>query len=70
MLGSALKVSVNAKNLTQESTDFYFPAGTWCSLFGPTLGQCIPNTFGQTVTMSSKLNEYYVHMREGTVVPM
>ena len=36
MLGSALKVSINSGNLTQASTDFYFPAGWWCKLSGNT----------------------------------
>jgi alpha-glucosidase (family GH31 glycosyl hydrolase) len=53
MIGSALKVSVNAKNLTQEETDFYFPQGTWCSLFGASVGQCISNEFGQPVSLST-----------------
>ena len=45
MIGPALKTSVNAKNLTQENTDFYFPAGTWCSLFEP-IGDCFTSEIG------------------------
>lgn len=32
MLGSALKLSVRADALNVNSTTFYFPAGTWCSV--------------------------------------
>lgn len=45
MIGQALKTSVNAVNLTQEETDFYFPKGTWCSLFEP-VGECITTEIG------------------------
>ena len=45
MIGSALKTSVNAKSLTANTTDFYFPAGTWCSLFTP-VGSCIYSDAG------------------------
>lgn len=45
MVGPAIKTSVNAKSLTQNTTDFYFPAGTWCSLFEP-IGECIYNEVG------------------------
>jgi hypothetical protein len=41
MIGQALKTAVNAVNLTQATTDFYFPKGTWCSLFAPTVGDCL-----------------------------
>jgi len=45
MIGKALKTSVNAVNLTQTETEFYFPAGTWCSLFEP-VGECITTEIG------------------------
>ena len=40
MIGPAIKTSVNVKDLTSGSTPFYFPEGTWCSLFEP-IGNCI-----------------------------
>lgn len=40
MIGSALKTAVNAVDLTQKTTDFYFPKGTWCSVFEP-VGECL-----------------------------
>jgi alpha-glucosidase (family GH31 glycosyl hydrolase) len=41
MIGSAIKTSINVKDQSQNMTDFYFPKGTWCSLFAPTVGQCL-----------------------------
>ncbi|TNV80890.1 hypothetical protein FGO68_gene10810 [Halteria grandinella] len=32
MIGPAIKTSVNARSLSDATTDYYFPAGTWCSL--------------------------------------
>jgi alpha-glucosidase (family GH31 glycosyl hydrolase) len=69
MIGQALKTSVNAVNLTQTETEFYFPAGTWCSLFEP-VGDCITTEIGQTWPLPSSLNDSFVHIREGFVVPM
>jgi alpha-glucosidase (family GH31 glycosyl hydrolase) len=47
MIGPALKTSINAKSVSQPTTDFYFPAGTWCSLFEP-IGECM--TFNASAT--------------------
>lgn len=69
MIGGALKTAVNARNITTPTTDFYFPAGTWCSLFEP-IGECIYNEIGQNVTLGSQLNESFVHLREGYIIPM
>ena len=69
MIGKALKTSVNAVNLTQKETEFYFPAGTWCSLF-ETVGDCITTEIGQTWPLPSTLNDSFVHIREGFVVPL
>jgi alpha-glucosidase (family GH31 glycosyl hydrolase) len=41
MLGSALKLSINANNLTYVNYDYYFPAGWWCSVDGTQAqGEC------------------------------
>jgi alpha-glucosidase (family GH31 glycosyl hydrolase) len=69
MIGKAIKTSVNAKSLTAITTDFYFPAGTWCSLFTP-VGSCFYNDEASLVTLPSQLNESYAHIREGYIVPM
>jgi alpha-glucosidase (family GH31 glycosyl hydrolase) len=45
MIGPSIKTSVNARSVTQNMTDFYFPPGTWCSLFAP-VGDCIYNAIG------------------------
>jgi len=69
MLGGALKTSVNAKNLTATTTNFYFPAGTWCSVFAP-VGDCFYNAVSQNVSLASGLDKSFVHLREGYIVPM
>jgi len=44
MLGSALKLSVNSEKLGQNTTWFYFPAGTWCNLYKPKDYPCFVST--------------------------
>lgn len=39
MLGDALKLSINSNTLDQNTTEFYFPDGTWCNLFNKTEGE-------------------------------
>jgi alpha-glucosidase (family GH31 glycosyl hydrolase) len=51
-------------------TDFYFPKGTWCSLFAPTVGQCLQFNTSQNYTLPSRVNESFVHLREGFILPM
>ena len=72
MLGSALKVSINSGNLTQASTDFYFPAGWWCKLSGNTNSEnCFESPAGGiTKPYPSGLTDYQLHLREGYIVPM
>jgi hypothetical protein len=33
MLGKHMKLSVLSNKLDQNTTSFYFPAGTWCNMF-------------------------------------
>jgi len=30
MIGSAMKLSIQVTDISKVSTDYYFPAGTWC----------------------------------------
>lgn len=69
MIGQALKTSVNAVNLTQTETEFYFPQGTWCSLFEP-IGECIKPEISQKYPLPSTIKDAYVHLREGFIVPL
>jgi alpha-glucosidase (family GH31 glycosyl hydrolase) len=69
MIGEAIKTSVNAKSATQNLTSFYFPAGTWCSLFEP-IGQCVSSDKGHWLEMDSHLDKSYAHLRERFIVPM
>lgn len=68
MIGDNLKLSMNTLNLTQNSTDFYFPAGTWCNLRNASEG-CFLST-GKSYTLKTNLTDYYVHLREGYIVPL
>ena len=67
MLGSALKLSVLANNLDVNSTTFYFPAGTWCNIFNPN-ERCF-STEGETQTRRSYAYDYYVHLKDGHILP-
>lgn len=42
MLGQALKLSINSESLSQETTNFYFPAGLWCDIIA--LTPCMTST--------------------------
>jgi len=72
MLGSALKLSVQSTALDTNSTDFYFPAGIWCDVFrNMTTTGCMTIIAGQeTKTLSTLAYEFYLHLREGYIVPM
>lgn len=69
MLGPALKLSVNSDTLGQNTTDFYFPNGTWCNILNSS-EPCVTYENSTTVTLDSKAYDYYVHLREGFIVPM
>lgn len=67
MLGQALKLSINSESLTQETTNFYFPAGIWCDIIA--LTPCISSTTGQIVSMPNKLDDFGLHLRQGFIIP-
>jgi hypothetical protein len=72
MLGDALKASIETRTLTPENnmTEFYFTAGGWCQIL-PKLtdkSQCLEQTTGINKTLSSKLDEYYIHLRQSYIV--
>lgn len=74
LVGNALKASVETTNLTkQEKVDFYFPKGTWCQLI-PTMSQSVRDCIhmpdkGGNVSFRSHLEDYYVHLRNGYIIP-
>jgi alpha-glucosidase len=72
MLGQALKLSVLSDKLNQNTTDFYFPAGTWCNVIADTLQDksCETFTEGKTVSLPSKAWDFYLHLRAGYIIPM
>jgi len=69
MIGPALKTAINAVNLSQEMTSFYFPKGTWCSLF-ELIGHCMYVDQSAYLELPSRINESFVHLREGYIVPL
>lgn len=69
MLGDALKLGINANKLDQNKTMFYFPAGTWCNIVVETEA-CVTYEQGQEVELDSKAYDFYLHLREGYIVPM
>lgn len=70
MLGESLKLSHLARETGDDTYDFYFPAGTWCNVW-QNLGDqsCFVST-GQNMNMPSKAYNFYVHLREGHIVPL
>ena len=70
MLGDALKLSINPKDLDMPAKDYYFPRGWWCSLAGSEkVGTCF-NSVGQYMTYPAKEYDYQLHLREGYIIPM
>lgn len=76
LLGDHLKASVETTNLTKsDGVDFYFPTGTWCQIIPYMVSnfrECINNTMnnGTNVTLRSHMEDYYVHLREGSILPI
>jgi len=68
MLGSGLKASFQStENENVTMTDYYFPDGIWCNVFRPTPG-CIS---GPSIErLSSKIYEYYAHIKDGAIIPL
>lgn len=69
MLGSALKLSILADTVGVDSHTFYFPAGTWCNVFNSSEA-CFTSTTGVSTSLRTKAYDFYVHLREGHIIPM
>jgi alpha-glucosidase (family GH31 glycosyl hydrolase) len=72
MLGKDLKLSINSNKLGQDTTDFYFPAGQWCDVWNKegAAGCFISPSTGEFKTLPTKAYDFYLHLREGSLVPM
>jgi alpha-glucosidase (family GH31 glycosyl hydrolase) len=74
MLGKALKLSVQTTVLgdVRNETEFYFPAGTWCNVFIDNNGTDSCKKYDQPSIekLRTLAYDYYLHLREGYVVPM
>merc|ERR1711957_845821 len=69
MIGSALKLGILANNVNVNKTMFYFPAGTWCNIVVE-IEPCVTYEKGTSVELDSKAYDFYLHLREGYIVPM
>lgn len=74
LLGNGLKASVETTSLIDsEGVMFYFPAGTWCQLI-PIIeydySNCISDPKGKDVSLKSHMKDYYVHARNGYIIPL
>ena len=68
MLGKNLKVS-QATDENFEVRHFYFPEGSWCTVFNDTsVESCIEGP--KIVPFSAGFNETIVHIKDGSIVPL
>jgi hypothetical protein len=68
MLGPNLKVShQSTETEVVTETDYYFPAGTWCSVVNVSAG-CIDGPV--TTKLPSRIYQSFVHIRNGSIVPL
>jgi len=75
LIGNALKGSVETTNLSKsEGVDFYFPQGTWCPIIPhmpSNFNECIDHSAGgANKTLRSHMEDYYVHIRDGSILPV
>eukprot|EP00347_Sterkiella_histriomuscorum_P022543 403338093 len=68
MIGDALKLGVLSDKINQNTTQFYYPAGTWCNVFNPDRDPCIIST-GQYIEKRSLAYDFYLNLREGYLIP-
>jgi alpha-glucosidase (family GH31 glycosyl hydrolase) len=76
LLGTSLKASIEVTRLTDGTTDFYFPLGTWCQLLPVATKNfqdgCIVSDGtlpSSNVTFRTHMEDYYIHQRNGSIVP-
>ena len=73
-LGHALKLSIQTRDLNQESTEYLFPASRWCQVM-PTVDpkRCWDTTpqggASPIQRMDSDIASYQVHIRGGRIIP-
>lgn len=73
-LGHALKLSIQTRDLNQDSTEYLFPADRWCQVM-PTVDKTkcwdtTPQGGDKTVQrLDSDIGSYQVHIRGGHIMP-
>lgn len=77
LLGDALKLSMETTTLdfeTYPSRQYYFPKGRWCRILPPVedpAKDCFDSDGGADgyQTFPSTLDSYYIHLRNGYILP-
>ena len=73
MLGNHLKLGILSDygSSGMINANIYFPVGLWCEVFNVKGTQgCITQTVAGSIVSHNNPWEFYLHMREGSVVPM
>ena len=70
MIGPSFKLSIQSNKLNVNTTEFVFPPGTWCDVFKPGPAACFNSSTGISKILSTKAYDFYLHLREGHIVPM
>jgi len=74
MIGEGLKLSIDptAVGKSPAYQSFYFPAGVWCDLFSHegVNNTCFWSNVGTFKILRVKAYDFYLHIREGYIVPM
>ena len=65
MIGPSLKVQ-SSVDLVNNTTEFYFPKGLWCSVY--TVEPCLNIDQGKNITLPSA--NFSAHLREGFIIPL
>jgi alpha-glucosidase (family GH31 glycosyl hydrolase) len=68
MLGRSLKLGVPSTETTIGNTDFYYPKGLWCDVFGKAKCRTQATSGNVTITGTS-LGDFYLELREGHLIP-
>jgi hypothetical protein len=67
MIGTALKISHLSDQIGTNQSNFYFPKGVFCNVFNHK-ERCI-NSTGEFRPLRTLAYDYYVHLREGQILP-
>lgn len=69
MLGPSLKLGIQSK-AKSVLTEFYYPAGRYCSVFCIYETDCCKTYTGEQVTLPSYAFNFYLDLIAGNLIPM